>query len=126
MDLLLQSGKAGGIPGELFRPEVLLSLKLRMNRLKGLPSRRNGLARLGTKTEEHRTSLRDLIISLSILPERGLNCTFWVGARAEFVLSIGDENGSRLALGRIREIEGLPEMLLPVIQLDVKFTLVRC
>src|SRR3954447_22190787 len=81
MDLLLQRGKAGGIPGELFRPEVLLSLKLRMNRLKSLPSRRNGLARLGTKTEEHRTSLRYLIISLSILPERGLNCTFWVGAR---------------------------------------------
>jgi hypothetical protein len=31
MDLLLQSGKAGGILGELFSPEVLLLLKLRVN-----------------------------------------------------------------------------------------------
>lgn len=54
MDLLLQSGKAGGILGELFSPEVLLLLKLRVNFLKSLPSRRDGLARLGTKTEEHR------------------------------------------------------------------------
>ena len=54
MDLLLQSGKAGGILGELFSPEVLLLLKLRVNFLKSLPSERNGLARLGTKTEEHR------------------------------------------------------------------------
>src|SRR4051812_16617885 len=38
-------------PGELFSPELLLLLKLRVNVLKGLPSRRNGLTRLGTKTE---------------------------------------------------------------------------
>src|SRR4051794_36658207 len=51
---LAQSGKAGGIVGELFSPELLLLLKLRVDFLKSLPSRRNGLARLGTKTEEHR------------------------------------------------------------------------
>jgi hypothetical protein len=54
MDLLLQSGKAGGIVGELLSPKGLLLLKLRVNVLKSLPSRRDGLARLGTKTEEHR------------------------------------------------------------------------
>jgi hypothetical protein len=35
MDLLLQSGKAGGILGELFSPELLLLLKL-----KGVDSRK--------------------------------------------------------------------------------------
>ena len=40
MDLLLQSGKAGGILGELFSPELLLLLKLKVNVLKSLPSRR--------------------------------------------------------------------------------------
>jgi hypothetical protein len=54
MDLLLQSGKAGGVLGELFSPESLLLLKLEVDFLKSLPSRRNGLARLGIKTEEHR------------------------------------------------------------------------
>src|SRR5512135_2358428 len=46
MDLLLQSGKAGGVLGELVSPELLLLLKLKVNVLKSLPSRRNGLARL--------------------------------------------------------------------------------
>jgi hypothetical protein len=46
MDLLLQSGKAGGVLGELFSPELLLLLKPRVNVLESLPSRRNGLARL--------------------------------------------------------------------------------
>jgi hypothetical protein len=54
MNLLLQSGKAGGLLGELFSPELLLLLKLRVNFLESLPSRRNGLARLETKTEDHR------------------------------------------------------------------------
>jgi len=54
MDLVLQSGKAGRVLGELFSPEWLLLLKLRVNFLKSLLTRRNGLARLGTKTEEHR------------------------------------------------------------------------
>jgi hypothetical protein len=79
MDLLLQSGKAGGIVGELLSPKGLLLLKLRVNVLKSLPSRRDGLARLGTKTEEHRPA-SFLITSPGILPKRGIDCTFWVGA----------------------------------------------
>src|SRR5688572_1705640 len=82
MDLLLQSGKAGGIVGELLSPKGLLLLKLRVNVLKSLPSRRDGLARLGTKTEEHRPA-SFLITSPGILPKRGIDCTFWVGAPQE-------------------------------------------
>src|SRR4051794_835646 len=71
MDLLLQSGKAGGVLGELFSPEWLLLLKLRVNFLKSLPSRRNGLARLGTKTEEHRPASVTLLPLLAFYPRGG-------------------------------------------------------
>jgi hypothetical protein len=84
MDLLLQGGKAGGVLGELFSPELLLLLKLKVNVLKSLPSRRNGLARLATKTEEHRPASLTLFSLLSFYARGGLGSTFWVGAQLVF------------------------------------------
>ena len=77
MDLLLQSGKAGGILGELFSPELLLLLlKLKVDFLKSLPSRRNGHARLGTKTEEHRPASLTLLPLLAFYPRGGSAALF--------------------------------------------------
>src|SRR3954453_13167381 len=87
MDLLLQSGKAGWILGELFSPALLLLLKLKVNFLKCLPSRRNGLARLGTKTEEHRPASLTLFSLLSFYARGGIGSTFWVGAQSRFASS---------------------------------------
>jgi hypothetical protein len=71
MDLLLKNSKGSGVPGELFRPGLLLLLQLRVDVGESLLRRWNSLTGFGVKTEEHRPGSLTLLPYLSFYARNG-------------------------------------------------------